>query len=138
MASIIYLSFLDDLARGLIDCDGDSFKVMLLTSGYAPDKTGHTKRSHLTNEVVGANYAAGGTDAAVTVTKDAANSRVEIGLGQATWPGATITARYAAYYKAHGGAAAADELVALVDFGADYISTGGPFALAASALRLTD
>jgi hypothetical protein len=66
---------------------------------------------------------------------DAAHDRVDISLGGATWANATITARYAVYYKARGGAATADELVAVNDFGADVASTAAAFALAASTYR---
>jgi hypothetical protein len=61
----------------------------------------------------------------VTVTKDTVNDRVDVGLGGTTWPTSTITARYAAYYKARGGASSADELVALIDFGANDQHHGG-------------
>lgn len=135
MASIIYNSFLDDVARGNIDCDTDSFKVMLLSGAYAEDKDAHTKRSDLTNEISGTGYTAGGVAVTVTVTKDLVNDRVDISLGSASWAAATITARKAAYYKSRGGAATADELVALIDNGSDAGVTGGTFNLTASTLR---
>lgn len=136
MASAIYNSALYDEARGNINYLSDPFKVMLCTSAYAPNKDTHTKRSDVTNEVTGAGYTAGGAAVTVTVgTVDTANDRVDITLGGATWPTATITARYAVYYKARGGAASADELVAVNDFGSDVTSTAGTFTLNASTLR---
>lgn len=136
MASLIFNSCLDDVARGNIDFDTDSFKCMLVTSGYVPNKDTHTKRSDVTNEVSGTGYSAGGTAATVMVTKDTANDRIDISLGAVSWATATITARGALYYKSRGGAASADELVAYIDFGSDVISTNGTWALGASTLRI--
>jgi hypothetical protein len=136
MASMIYNSFLDDVFRGNVDLDSDTFKCMLVTSSYTPDKDTHLKRSSVTNEVVGTGYTAGGAVAAVTVTKDTANDRIDTSLGAISLPTATITARGAVYYKSRGGASSVDELVAYIDFGADIVSTAGTFALTASTLRI--
>lgn len=135
MASLIYNSFLEDLARGAIDMDTDTFKVMLVTSAYTENKDTHTKRSDITNEVTGTGYTAGGVTCTVTVTKDTTNDRLDITLGAVSWPSSTITARKAVYYKSRGGAATADELVAVNDFGSDVISTGATFSLALSTVR---
>lgn len=136
MASLIFNSALDDIFRGNVVPEDDTFKVMLVTSAYAPNKDTHTKRSHVTNEVVGTGYVAGGAAAAVTVTNDTANDRIDTELGDASWAAATITARGAVYYKSRGGAASADELVAYIDFGADIVSTAGLFSLTDSILRI--
>lgn len=136
MPSFIFNSAVRDEATGAIDYDTDNFKVMLLTAAAAPNKDAWAKRSDVTNEVVGAGYTAGGAAVVVAVgAVDTANDRVDISLGGATWANATITARYAVYYKARGGAATADELVAVNDFGADVASTAAAFALAASTYR---
>lgn len=136
MASFIFNSALYDEAKGSIDFDTDTFKVMLLTSTATPNKDTWTKRSDVTNEVTGTGYTAGGATATVTVgAVDTANDRVDITLGGVTWSTSTITARYAVYYKSRGGASSADELVAVIDFSTDKTSTGGDFALSASTLR---
>lgn len=135
MASLIYNSFLEDLARGAIDLDTDTFKAMLVTSSYAEDKDAHLKRSSVTNEVTGTGYTAGGTACAITVTKDTANDRLDVTLGAVSWSTATITARKLVIYKSRGGASSADELVAVNDFGSDVVSTAGTFSVAASTLR---
>jgi preprotein translocase subunit YajC len=139
MASLIFNSALYDGLTGAVDFDGDTFKVMLVTSAYSPNKTTHTKRSNVTNEVAnGGGYTTGGAAATVTVTNDTANTRVDVSLGAASWANATITARGAVYYKSRGGAASADELVAYVDFGSDIVSTNGAFSLSASTLRIAN
>jgi hypothetical protein len=135
MASLIYTSFLEDLARGAIDMDTDTFRVMLVTSSYTENKDTHLKRSDVTNEVTGTGYTAGGVVTTITVTKDTVNDRLDITLGAVSWPSSTITARKAVYYKARGGAATADELVAVNDFGSDVTSTGATFSLALSTVR---
>ncbi len=137
MASLIYNSALDDGARALIDFDSDTFKCLLVTSSYTPNKDTHTRRSDITNEVAAAGgYSTGGAAATVTVTKDTANDRIDISLGAVSWLSSTITAAAAVYYKSRGGASSADELVAYIDFGGNIVSTNGPFSLSASTLRI--
>jgi hypothetical protein len=136
MASLIYNSAIDDMARGAIDWDTDSFKVMLVTSSYSADKDTHLKRSSVTNEVSGTGYTAGGVTTACTVTKDTANDKVTIQFAAVSWTSSTITARGAVYYKSRNGASSADELVAYNDFGSNIITTNGTFSLAASTLTL--
>ena len=136
MPSLIYNSFFEDIARGAVDLDTDTFWVMLPTSGYSENKDTHVKRSDVTNEVTGTGYTAGGQSVTVTVTKDTVNDRLDVSLGSASWPSSTITARKAVYYKRRGGAATADELVMVNDFGSDVSSTAATFTLNASTLRI--
>ena len=136
MAGLIYNSFWEDVLRGLIDVDSVTVRVMLTTSSYAENKDTHTKRSDVTNEVTGTGYTAGGVVSTVTVTKDNATDRVTISLGAVNWPSATLTARKAVYYVARGGAAAADELIAVNDFLSDVTATGATFSLSATTLPL--
>jgi hypothetical protein len=109
---------------------------MLTTSAYAENKDTHLKRSDVTNEVTGTGYTAGGQSVTVTVTKDTANDRLDVSLGSASWASSTITARKAVYYKRRGGAATADELIMVNDFGSDVSSTAATFTLNASTLRI--
>jgi hypothetical protein len=136
MPSLIYNSFFEDLARGAIDLDTDTVWVMLTTSGYSENKDTHLKRSDVTNEVSGTGYTSGGQSVTVTVTKDTVNDRLDVSLGSASWASSTITARKAVYYKRRGGAATADELVMVNDFGGDVSSTAATFTLNASTLRI--
>lgn len=129
MASLVYNSALEDIANGNIDCNTDTFKVMLTTSSYTGNKDTHTKRSDVTNEVSGTGYSAGGAAVTLTVTKDTTNDRLDISFSTVTWPGSTITARYCVIYKSRGGASSADELLMMGDFGGDISTTGGTFTL---------
>jgi len=136
MASLIYNSAVDDMARGAIDFDTDTFKVLLVTSSYSPNKDTHDRRDDITNEVTGTGYTAGGVTSACTVTKDTANDKVTLQFASASWASSTITARGAVIYKSRGGASSADELIAYNDFGADVSTTAGTFTVAASTITL--
>lgn len=129
MASLIYDSCVYDAARGVVDFDTDTFKVMLVTSTYTPNKKTHAKRSDVTNEVSGTGYSSGGSASTVTVTNVTASDNVTVAFGSVNWPTSTITARGAVIYKSRGGASSADELVAYVDFGADITSTADTFTV---------
>lgn len=127
----IFLSCLEDMARGNIDFDTDSFKGMLTTSAYTENKTGHTRRSDVSNEVAAGNgYSAGGFAVSVAIAKDVANNRINLTITQPTALNpSTISAAKMVVYKARGGAATADELVGFVDFGGSVISTNGAWQL---------
>jgi hypothetical protein len=129
MADLIYNSFFVEHASGAIDLDTDTFKIMLVTSGYTPVKT-HNRRDDITNEVAGAGYTAGGaTLASVTLTQDDTNDQAVWDAVDVTWSSSTITARGAVIYKSRGGAASADELVKYFDFGSDQSSSNGNFTI---------
>jgi hypothetical protein len=137
MASLIYNSAIDDMARGAIDFDTDTFKALLVTSSYTPNKDTHDKRDDVTNEVTGTGYTAGGVTTACTVTKDTANDRVTLQFAAVSWATSTITARALVIYKSTG-TASTDNLVAYNDFGSDVSSTSGTFSVAASTITLAN
>jgi len=137
MASLIYNSAIDDMARNNIDFDTNTFKAMLVTSSYTPNKDTHDKRDDVTNEVAATGgYTAGGVTTVCTVTKDTANDRVTLQFAAVSWATSTITARALVIYKSLGGASSADALVAYNDFGSDVSSTAGTFSVAASTITL--
>jgi hypothetical protein len=130
MANAIYNSFKYDCSTGAIDLNTDTFKIMLVTSTYTPNIDTHTKRSDITNEVVGSGYSAGGaTLSGVAVTNDTTNDRTSFDATDPTWASSSITARGAVIYKSRGGASSADELVCYLDFGADITSTAATFTV---------
>jgi hypothetical protein len=137
MASLIYNSAIDDMARNNIDFDTNTFKAMLVTSSYTPNKDTHDKRDDVTNEVTGTGYTAGGVTTACTVTKDTANDRVTLQFAAVSWATSTITARALVIYKSTG-TASTDNLVAYNDFGSDVSSTAGTFSVAASTITLAN
>jgi hypothetical protein len=141
MPSLVYNSFMRDIATGQVDCDTDTFKMLLVTSSYAASKS-HSKRSDVTSGEVanGGGYTTGGNACALTVAAtDNANNDVEISFSVTSWTSATITARAGVIYKSRGGLATADELVGYVDFLSNITSTNGTFAVTVSTpLSLTN
>src|SRR3954469_1416743 len=103
MASLNYDSCIDDVVRGNISFATDTFKAMIVTSAYTPNKGTHTKRSDVTNEVTGTGYTAGGVAITATPTKDTTNHRIDITFSDPSWAGSTITGRALVVYKSRGG-----------------------------------
>lgn len=138
MASIIYTSFFNDVFKGNIDCDTDTFYAMVVTNTYTENKDSHTKRSDITNEVTGTGYTAGGQAVTVTVSAvDTANDRQELVIGSVSWASSTITgARKLIVYKRRGGASSADELVCCVDNGSDVSTSSGTLQATSSTIRI--
>lgn len=139
MASVIQNSFLEDLARGNVDLDTDTFRGMLLNpTGMAvadnTKKDSWLKRSDVTGyEVTGTGYTAGGAVVTLTVTKDTANDRLDVTFSSPSWSSSTISANGIQIYKARGGAATADELVCTGDFGGAVSSTSATFTVTFSS-----
>jgi hypothetical protein len=136
MASFVYNSFWDDLSRGAIDMDTDTFRIILVTSSYTPDQDAHDRRDDITNEVTGSGYTAGGVACACTVTKDTGTNQQIFTFAGVNWPTSTITARRGIIVKWRGGASSADELVMCNDFGANIVTTAQTFVVAASVITL--
>lgn len=138
MASVIYNSFLADRDKGLIDLDLNTIRVMLVTSAYTPNVDTHTRRSNITNEVVGAGYSTGGqTLANTTVTQNNTNNSSVFDADDVTWSSSTITARGAVLYKSTG-VAANDNLICYFDFGTDQVSSNGNFTISWNAAGIFD
>lgn len=136
MPSIVYNSLLFDEAVGNVDFDTHTFWVMACGPGYSESKS-HSKRSDVTNEITGTGYTAGGQAVTVTVNAtDNVNNRVDITLGGASWPSSTLAnVQKFVYYRRRGGAASADELVAVIDNGTPVSTTADTLTLTASTLR---
>lgn len=131
---------LEAMAKGAIDFDTDTFKVMLATSTYTPDQDLHNFRDDITNEVSGTGYTAGGeTLANATVAYDGTSNEMRILWDDVSWSSSSFAARYAVIYKSRGGLSSADELVGYVDFGEDVSVTNGTFTLdfTTSVLKIT-
>jgi hypothetical protein len=135
MASLIYNSFHEDLARGNIDMDTNTFKMMLVTDSYTPNKDTHADRADVTNEVSGTGYTAGGKTVTCTVARDNANDRTTLTFAAESWASSTITARGAVVYKSTG-TAANDLLVFYNDFGGDVTTSNTTFSVGSSVITL--
>jgi hypothetical protein len=118
---------------GSIDLDTDTIKVVLVTSSYTPNIDTHTQYSHITNQVTGTGYTAGGaTLANKSVAVDTTNDRAKFDADDTTWTTASITARGAIIYKYVDNAGSPDDtspLICYKDFGADVTSTNADFTI---------
>lgn len=123
MASLIYNSFLADVFNG--NCNtAHAYKGMLVQAGYTENRSAHSKRSSITNEVTGTGYPAGGVAVSLSVATDNTNNKMTLNIGEATFTGVAVTSRKLIVYRARGGASSADELVCCVDNGTDLVSNG--------------
>ncbi len=136
MASLIYNSFHEDLARANIDLGTNTFKMMLVTSSYTPNKDTHADRADVTNEVAASGgYTAGGKTVTCTVARDNANDRTTLTFAAESWASSTITARGAVVYKSTG-TAANDLLVFYNDFGVDKTTSNNTLSVGSSVITL--
>lgn len=138
MASFVYNSFWDDLAKGSIDLDTDTFWVMLIDAAgvAAANKGAHTKRSDVTGEITATGYSAGGKVITCVVSLVVASNRSLFTFQSVNWTGFTGTAAGMVGYKRRGGAASADNLLFLNDFGGNVTLTATTLQVADSVITL--
>ena len=136
MASFIYNSFADDIAKGKIDASAAVFKMLLVTSSYTADKDTHTTRADVTNQITGTGYTAGGVIIACAVAKNTTLDRVTLTFDAATWPASTLTAAGAVIYVDRNDEPVDDYLVGYIDFGGDVSSTAATFTVGQSIITL--
>ena len=123
MASIIYDSFLADLASGAANTS-HSYKAMLVSSSYSENRATHTKRSDVTNEVAASGgYTAGGASVTLSASLNTTTHKLTLTISAVSWASSSITARKLIIYRARGGASSADELVACIDNTTDLVSS---------------
>jgi hypothetical protein len=118
-------SFKVELIQGMHNFNasgGDSFKIALYTSA-ATLGAGTTAYS-ATNEVSGTGYTAGG-NALTRVDPTSSGTTAFTDFADASWPGASFTARGALIYNATNGNLA----VCVLDFGSDKTVSDGTFTI---------
>ncbi|MGB3706747.1 hypothetical protein [Gordonia sp. (in: high G+C Gram-positive bacteria)] len=116
------------IANKEIDLDSDTIKVMLCTASYTPNQGTHQYKSSVTGEATGTGYTAGGATLA-NVTATVTGNVFKFDADDVSWPGSTITARYAVIYDSTPGSDASRPLIGYVDFGADVSTTSGAFQI---------
>jgi len=118
-------SFKLALLDGGMDFSSDTsqtFKIALYTSSATLDAA--TTAYSVTNEISGTGYVAGGNTLTV-VAPTTSGTTALLDFADTTWSTATITARGALIYQSGG----TNPAVAVIDFGADKISTAGDFTI---------
>ena len=111
-----------------LNLSAGNFWAMLLGTGYTPSPS-HSFRSNLSAEVTGTGYTAGGVAAPLTITRNDALDEIIVRAEQIIHPAFTASPRYVAYYQKLGGAASADRVVMIVDWGAVYPATGSVYPI---------
>lgn len=118
--------FLMSLAKKEVDLATDSLKVMLCTSAYSLNQDTHQYKSHVTNEITGPGYTAGGIALAnVTLTYDASTNELVLDADDVAWPASTLVARHAIVYD--DTPATNKPLIGALTFDSDIASTDAPF-----------
>jgi hypothetical protein len=126
-------SAVDKILRHQITPDSDTIYAMVLGPGYTPN-VAHAWRSDVASyEVSGTGYVAGGVQVGVTVARDDATDSCLTQFEGVILPSCTISARFVAYYKRLGGAASADPLLMVVDWGGTYASSAAVFPIGSNA-----
>ncbi len=129
MPSFLFNSAKLRILQGGFDFSNDEFKIALVTAAYAPDKEAHEFYAHITNEVSGTGYTAGGqTLENITLAQDDQNDRAILDADNLAWSVASFTARAAVIYK-DTGSAATSPLLAYIDFEEDLEAAGEDFLL---------
>jgi hypothetical protein len=111
-----------------LNLSAGNFWAMLLGTGYTPSPS-HSFRSNLSAEVTGTGYTAGGVAAPLTITRNDALDEIIVRAEQIIHPAFTASPRYVAYYQKLGGAASADRVVMIVDWGIVYPATGSVYPI---------
>lgn len=105
----------------------DAIKGSLHTATYVPNLDTHDFFDDATNELAtGSGYTAGGVAiSGSALSIDATSHQVRWDFNDLSWTfSAQVTWRYLVLRKARGGAASADELIAVFDWGASQTVSG--------------
>jgi hypothetical protein len=144
----VYGAAYEAVARGTIDLDSNTFRMVLVTSSYTPSVDGHSLWSSASgNEVAnGGGYTTHGKLLAATVNRTAGagspstDNVVAFDVDDQSWTSSTITAKYAIIVKdadANGALAAGDALICYCDLetgGGSVSTTNGTFAVTINAV----
>jgi hypothetical protein len=122
ITSAVCNSFKQEVLGAIHDLDTDTIKIALYTSSASLDAT--TTAYTTSNEIVASGYTAGGnTLSGAVISLDSSTAIVD--FSDTTWSAATITARGALVYNS----SKSNKAIAVIDFGADKISTNGDFTV---------
>jgi hypothetical protein len=119
---------LNAIINKTLNLSAGNFWAMLLGTGYTPSPL-HSVLSNLSAEVTGTGYTAGGVAAPLTITRNDALDEIIVRAEQIIHPAFTASPRYVAYYQKLGGAASADRVVMIIDWGRVYPATGSVYPI---------
>lgn len=133
MASIMYNKGLAEIMNGGIDLDGDSLKLLLVTTAYTADKD-----HDFVNDVSGSEVSVSGyarqTLASKTVTADNTNDRGVFDAADVSFSALTAgqTIGGAVIFEDRGGADSANPVICFIDL-ADTATNGATLTITWSA-----
>lgn len=121
------------LEKIFIDTAGETLeaednKTLMVTNSESPNFDTHDFRNDITAEVSGTGYTAGG--AALTGTEiTLASGVLTFDATDSAWTTSTITAARAAVHYFNVGSSATDQLIYLINFGADVSTSAGTLTI---------
>ena len=132
----VYGAAAEAIAKGTVDLDSNTFRMVLVTSAYTPNQSTHSTWTDVSaNEVAaGGGYSTHGK--LLTCTVNRLSLVVTFDCDDQSWTSSTITAKYAVIVKdadANGALASTDALVAYCDLE----SGGGSISTTAGTLAIT-
>jgi hypothetical protein len=129
------------LATGAIDFSGDSFKIILMQTGFVFDKDVHEEYADVSgNELATANgYTQGSkTLSGVAVTEDDVDDRCEIVWSNVTWTASGGAIGPASGAIIYDDTVASDPIVGYIDFNGDQTQPdGGTVTIIAPEIRIS-
>ncbi len=131
-ASGLFLPTLIDILDSTqlaVDFDLDTHKVALFTNSITPNfstNTAYGSSPFNANEVSGAGYTSGGAVVTGTALSESPTGTIMWDATDVAWASSTITsARCGLIYNDPGS----DQAMCLINFGADYSTSGGTFTI---------
>lgn len=129
------------LATAAIDFSSDTFKIILMASGFTFDKDNDEFYADVSGDELGTGngYTAGGaTLAGVAVTEDDVDDRCEIVWSNASWVASGGNIGPACGAIIYDDTHASKAVVGFIDFGADYTQPdGGTATIIAPEVRIS-
>ena len=116
-------SFKEDLFNKIQDLEADTIKIALYTSTATLGAA--TTAYSATNEISGTGYTAGG-ETLTSATVATSGTTAYVDFDNPEWTTATFTARGALIYN---DTTAADNSIAVLDFGGDFTVSSGTFRI---------
>lgn len=136
MSSLVYASFAAGLPTGQIKVGFSQFKMMLVGAAYVPNRTEHTRRSSVSDEIDDTGgYVEGGFSISSGSTYDPTTSRTIINFGGLTIADSTITAAAGVIYQVETSPET-DVLICYVDFAGIRITDNSTFTVTQSYVYL--
>lgn len=117
MASQFFNNYHEELGKGNIDYNGDTFKLMLMTDSYTPNVDTEAFRADVSNEASGTGYSTGGqTVDSVTLTQDNTNDRAVVDFADEVFSTVTLANVDGAILYKDNSNASTDVLICYIDF----------------------